>query len=231
MLRVDISDVRRVVVGRVPTRAQMRDIAQRLSTAARAEWIRLAQNNLRSSQREYIQSIGDPAFTKGGMAFTISLTGALPNMVEKGWTGGDLRAFLASSSAPSAKKSKEGHWYNRIPFRHGTPGTSGKNVGPPMPGKVYKAAKQLGPRERLDHRKIMDPATRALVRQKMRKHHAAGRYQGMQRTGGGFFTFRTISEKSPRGWIHPGIRARRLAGQVQKFLGPLAKHMIEEAVS
>lgn len=231
MLKVDISDVRRVVVGRVPTSAQLKSIARQLSTAARAEWIRLAQDNLRSSQRDYIKSIGDPVFSKGGKAFTITLQGALPNMVEKGWTGGDLRAFLASSSAPSAKQSKEGHWYNRIPFRHGTPGTGGKNVGPAMPGKVYDAAKKLGPKERLDHRKIMDPATRALVRKKMKKHHAVGKYQGMVRSGGGYFTFRTISEKSPRGWIHPGIRARRLAGQVQKFIGPLAKHLLEEAVS
>lgn len=230
MLKIDTSDVTRVILGRVPTKTQLRSIAGHLADAARGEWIRLAQQELRSTSRDYIAAIGEPEPKKGGLSFDIKLEGALPNMLEKGWPGGDLRETIAHSGAPRAKLSKEGFWYSHIPFRHGTPGTRGRNVGKPMNKKVYSVAQQLGPRERLDHRKVVDPSVAKIIRRKMAKHHAVGRYQGMQKTGGGYFTFRTISEKVPRGWIHPGIRARRLAGKVQKFTGELAKHLIEDAI-
>lgn len=230
MLKIDTTDVTRVVLGTVPSKAKLRQIARQLADAARGEWMRLAQEEMRSTSADYIDGLSDPKPLKGGLAYDIKLEGALPNMLEKGWPGGDLRETLAHSGAPRAKLSNEGFWYNTIPFRHGTPGTGGRNVGKPMSKKVYSVASQLKPRERLDHRKVADPAVAKIIRRKMAKHHAVGRYQGMQRTGGGYFTFRTISEKVPRGWIHPGIRARRLAGKVQKFTGELAKHLIDEAI-
>ena len=50
----------------------------------------------------------------------LTLEGTVPNMVEQGWTGGDLRQWLLHG--PNAKQGKNGP-YNVIPFGHGTPGT------------------------------------------------------------------------------------------------------------
>lgn len=225
MLKIDTSNVKRVVLSVVPTSSQLRQVASQLATAARAEWIRLAGDELRSSKNDYVRAISEPVFSKKGMAFSISLEGALPNMLEKGWAGGDLRAFL--DGAPRARRSKAGHLYNIIPFRHGSPGSGGRNVGKPMNSKVYDLAKRLGPGERLDSRKIMDPAIAAIVRRKMAKHHTVGRYEGMIKSGG-YMTFRVISEANPKGWIHPGIRARRLGGKVQRFVGELMPHVFDD---
>jgi len=224
MLKVDTTDVKRVVLRAAPTSAQLKAAAQQLATASRAEWIRLAQEELRSTTRDYIKGIGDPVFSKGGRAFSITLEGALQNMLENGWPGGDMRAFL--DKAPRARRAKDGHLYNVIPFRHGSPGTGGRNVGRPMSKKLFDTASQLKPGDRLDHRKVLDPAVAKIIRKKLASHHAVGQYQGMIKSGG-YFTFRVISEAVPRGWIHPGIRARRLAGKVQKYLGVLVPHVID----
>lgn len=229
MLKINTTKVIPLILSVVPTPAKLKEAAQHLGDAARAEWIRLAKAELRSSSRDYIEAIGEPVLKRGGREVHITLEGALPNMIETGWPGGDMRAYLAHVGAPNAKLSKEGFYYNHIPFRHGAPGTGGRNVGKPMNKRVYEVAKSLDPRERLDHRKVVDPAVAKLIRRKISKWHRTGRYQGMVRSGG-FMTFRTISEKEPRGWIHPGIRARRLAGKVQKFVGEVAGLLIEDSL-
>ena len=72
----------------------------------------------------------------------IVLEGRVPNMVENGWSGGDMRQWLLSGK--NVKMGKNGP-YNTVPFNHGTPGTGGRNVGKPMPKSIYEAARQLGP--------------------------------------------------------------------------------------
>lgn len=230
MLKINASRIVPVILGVVPTRAALNEQARHLGDAARSEWVRLAQQELKSTSRDYIAGIGEPQVKRAGREVHISLEGMMPNMIEHGWPGGNMREFLAHAGAPNAKQGKEGQWYNHIPFRHGSPGTGGRNVGRPMNRKVWAAAKELGAGQRLNHKKMVDTKLAKLITRKIRRWHHSGRYEGLTRTGGGFMTFRTISEKVPRGWVHPGIRARRLANKVQDFVAELAGHLMDEGL-
>lgn len=123
-----------------------------LGELARAEWVRLAQTRLKSTAAEYIAGI-QPVEAKGMTVF-IHLVGGLPNDLENGKPPFDMKPGLLNG--PRAKRTKKGTKYNIVPFRHGTPGTTARNVGAPMPmtglsakGKaisaVYVAAKALTP--------------------------------------------------------------------------------------
>jgi len=130
--------------------AAIRERVHTLAEMARGEWVRQAQQNLGSSAVEYINGI-QPVAMKGNWA-TVALVGAFPNDIEKGKAPFDMKPGLLAG--PNAKKGKSGSRYNTVPFRHGTPGTTGKRVGTPMPvthttakGKpasaIYSAAKSL----------------------------------------------------------------------------------------
>jgi len=98
-----------------------------VAALARARWIRLAQTQLHSSKRDYINGIQEVS-GKGGERW-ITLLGRLPNMVEQGIDGWDLRETLLGEG--KGKVSKDGHRYRAIPFRHGTPGSQGQ-AGTPV---------------------------------------------------------------------------------------------------
>ena len=95
---------------------------------ARGEWVRQAQVNLGSISADYIAGI-QPVEINGNWA-SVSLVGNLPNMVENGKAPFDMKPGLLAG--PNAKMGKSGR-FNTVPFRHGTPGSSGKRVGQPMP--------------------------------------------------------------------------------------------------
>ena len=122
-----------------------------LAEMARGEWIRIAQNNLASSAADYIAGI-QPVEVDGHWA-RIHLVGDLPNAIENGKAPFDMKPGLLNG--PHSKLGKNGR-YNTVPFRHGTPGTTGKRVGEPMPitghtptgcptSLIYVAAKKLKP--------------------------------------------------------------------------------------
>jgi len=229
MLKFDTSKIVPVILSVVPSASKLRETATTLGAAAQSEWYRLAKSELRSSTKDYIDGIQDPVLKRGGKVVEISLEGPLPNMIEHGWPGGDQRAFLAHMGAKNAKLSKEGFYYNHIPFRHGSPGTGGRNVGKPMNKRVYEVVKNFGAKDRLDHKKMVDPAVAKIIRTKVHRWNSTGRYQGMVQRGG-YMTFRTVSEKNPKGWIHPGIRARRLAPKVMNFIAETANALIEDSL-
>lgn len=115
----------------------------------RAEWVRMAQDELTASAGDYISGITPIEY--GDTWAQIRLLGWLPNAIEHGHEPFDMKPGLLQG--PHAKMGKNGP-YNTVPFRHGTPGTTGKSVGKPMPitgytksGKptslVYTAAKKL----------------------------------------------------------------------------------------
>ena len=130
-------------------------LRERLITLAemvRGEWVRQAQQTLGSSAADYIAGI-QPVEIDGNWAH-IHLVGDLPNEIEKGKPPFDMKPGLLAG--PHAKQTKSGARYNTVPFRHGTPGTTGKQVGAPMPitgtspkGKpvsmIYIEAKKLTP--------------------------------------------------------------------------------------
>lgn len=164
-----------------------------LATAARAHWIMLAQRELHSSKRDYINGIQEVENTgrapdrgehadgwsgvKGMEERTIVLVGWLPNAVEQGMEGYDLRDTLLGDGA---KTNAQGQKYRAIPFRHGTPGSQGgpgapmgARMGPQPPQSlafaargimskgqaaklgraIYQRAKNLGPGQSLGTRK------------------------------------------------------------------------------
>lgn len=230
---IDLCESESIVAGIVDT----------VAASARAYWIKLAQDELRSSARAYVDAI-QPIEEEGPTVRTITLAASwLPAAVESGVDEFDLRDTLLTS--PRAKTGRNGSRYMAIPFRHGTPGTLG-HVGRPMgssygpPGMasralfgelaadhalefgeaVYAEAKKLRGKQRLGHGTAGAP--------KLAPHHSTDIYAGMQRrstmitnerTGKAsphtqYMTFRTISSKKPTGWIHPGIEPRNFVERV-----------------
>ncbi|MGA6924297.1 MAG: hypothetical protein WBY88_01375, partial [Desulfosarcina sp.] len=146
-IKIDIS-------GHLPTVGYdldaMRERIATLAEMVRGEWIRQAQTRLGSSAADYIAGI-QPVEVDGNWAH-IHLVGRLPNDIENGKAPFDMKPGLLAGH--NAKQSEKGVKYNTVPFRHGTPGTTGKRVGQSMPytglnpkgrktSMIYNAAKKL----------------------------------------------------------------------------------------
>jgi hypothetical protein len=158
LVEVDLSNIiPPELVGLHPSALEplVRDIA----TAARAEWIRVAGAELRTSRRDYLRGIQEVVFA--GNTATVSLVGQLPNIIEQGMGRIDMRDTLLGPNVPVAPEGRFGKhltirpsgavgFYRAIPFRHATPGTGGA-VGQAM-GEQYQGheavedAGQLGQR-------------------------------------------------------------------------------------
>lgn len=224
-----------------------------LANAARVKWIQLAQSNLSSSKAEYIRGI--QAVDGRGNIRTISLVGWLPNAVEEGAEAVDLRETLLKN----APTSKEGRRYRAIPFQHGAPGGQGSTSTPmgarygpqsahsrafgssgvmdkghasQLGRRVYRAAKQLQSGQRL---KTSERGRRGFVQvPKLAPWHKTDIYSGMTKTPKAsgqsqYMTFRTISDAHSTGWIHPGIRGRHLAEEVETHVQGLVAATINSA--
>lgn len=141
------------------------EILQDLADAARYEWIRIAQAELFSTRRDYIAGIQKVRYEPGKA--TITLSGVLPNIIEKNQDAYDMHDTLLGTNVPVAPlgqrgkhKSLDGGFYRAIPFRHQTPkggGAAGQPMGRPYRGhdavqdakklgrQVYNKAKKLSP--------------------------------------------------------------------------------------
>jgi hypothetical protein len=137
LVRVNISGVAASVLRTLPKRSDRAAVLKQLGAAAMQFWKRQAQQNLRTSSRDYVQSLQHEVNDE---RVRITLRGMIPNMIENGWSGGDMRDWLLKG--PNAKLGPNG-MYNTVPFRHGTPGTTGRNVGPQMPRAIHNVAKRL----------------------------------------------------------------------------------------
>lgn len=143
--------------------AVMRDIAE----GARAEWIRLAGKELRSSAPDYLNSIQRVKATR--TYAVVSLVGKRAMQIEEGHARIEQKHGLLGPKVPVTEPPQKGKrqrykwtragrggqrvaqedgFYRAIPFRHATPGTRGQ-VGTPM-GDAYRgklgaeSAKLLG---------------------------------------------------------------------------------------
>ena len=256
VLKVDSSKVIPTILSKLPSKSDIKKIKEALGTAARNEWVALAQEELKSTARDYIGKISQPEITASGAKLT--LTGALPNMVEQGASPHDMRTTVLRSA--KAKTSKDGHKYLAIPFRHGSPGARDKvNVGKRMPKAIHGVARHLAPS--ISHggfvlkgeplrgssdkmsRKAFQILTDATKRPKW---HSASIYMGMIRKAEmqtkdgeqeavttGYTTFRTNSENvknAEQHWMHPGIRARRIANKVQDYVREQAMNIVRDAI-
>lgn len=218
-----------------------------LATAARAKWIKLAQQELHTSRSAYLAGIQEVEVVPG--AASVVLVGMLPTIVEQGMEETDMRTTLLGPNVPVVPRGQrgkhataDGHFYRSIPFRHSTPGSEGL-VAPPMGSaygveaagelgkKVYAAAKKLEATKGLPGQKTQwGGRLPAGLAPKLREHHKTDIYAGMVRQGkvyekatqSQYHTFRTISTRNPIGWIRPATQGLNLADKVGEFLSEIA---------
>ena len=234
-----------------------------IAEAVRTEIIRLAGERLSVASDEYIQGVQavQYAYPSGRIppgeqtVATIVLVGWLPNAIETGWPGGDMKPALLSGR--SAQPTKDGGIYAIVPFRHGAPGGSKRNfqkmgsahvrtgamahdAAVKMGRKIHGAAKRLkAPAEgstrgggRLGAAKAHDLGSALL-----RPHHSSSIHAGMVRQvkqyegskQSQYKTFRTVSTKS-RGWVHPGIEPKELFREASTYAGKVAEHLLGMAM-
>ncbi len=218
-IKVDIGQISRDVLGLLPTRGDQDRMVRGMGASALAFWKRQAQMGLRSTASEYVQALTSE---EGDRKFTITLSGVLPNMIEAGFQGGDMRDWMLKG--PKVKHGKNGK-YLIIPFSHGAAGSSGRNTGPAMPASIHEAAKRLAPTltrplRAADAHRTTKPGerlsaasahvsnqARKLLTTKAKPHHAGSVYKGIVRevktyakaTQSSYTSFRVISEGVNRG--------------------------------
>ncbi len=143
--------------------------------------------------------------------------------VEEGAPAYDMKQNLPT--APRARRTKDGHLYLIIPFRHGAVNTTRLKA---MPRSVYALAKTMAhsrslgsPSTRLSGTGWTVPKFTYQWQGRVTKKALLGaglsdadarRYQGMVRMGGAgqttYLTFRVMSEKSkPGSWVRPATPA------------------------
>jgi len=116
-------------------------IVSRVAMGAHKKWVNLAANGLQSSRADYLGGL-QPWELEDENTATITLLGEFPNMIEHGKEGWDMRDTLLrtpdGARREGVKQNASGGLYRAIPFRHQTPGTSGR-AGAPM-GSQYAAS-------------------------------------------------------------------------------------------
>lgn len=229
----------------------MQQIIRELAEEARNEIVRRAMADLHTSFDDYAAGLQPVTYkTEGGLTVaTIVLTGMIPNMIENGWAGGDMKPFLLSGR--NAKVARDGTRYNVVPFRHMGPGTTGRH-GQPM-GSQYRG--QLGRPKADQLGKDVYEAAKGLVGKRSRKagprrlapghapvlkpHHKTDIYAGMVKerakykkaTQSQYGTFRAVSDKSdPASWIHPGIEAREFFKEASDYVDRVSRSVFDHAV-
>jgi hypothetical protein len=221
LIKIDLADVVANMARGLPRLSDTRRLQMELGASAMQHWKQLAKTKLLSSSASYTAALSHRSTESREY---IVLTGVLPNMIEGGFKGGDMRDWMLKGA--KSKMGKNGR-YLTIPFRHGSKGTGGRNVGAEMPTPIYNAAKKLdgtkskakrltgeGGKSTL-HGKRLEPHGRGVSKQvtkmlntKAKDWHTTSIYTGMQRTEkqyesanqtGGYTTFRRISTNTRSG--------------------------------
>lgn len=183
---------------------------------ARDEWIRTAQNKLKSTREDYIGAISG-IYQESPYQGYIELQGKFPQMLETGFSSFDIKdGFLKSPK----KKTTDTGWYMTIAFRHRTTG----NLPNTMPKNVFNQAKRLGHGEQLKEALIRslgygpqtshtgytwknskyDNLTRIVKEYDSGKKHSQ------------YLTYRRVSDKSdPASWIHPGYQGAKIVDEIR----------------
>lgn len=254
LIKMDVTDIMANVTRQLPTRSDMQEVRRNIGTSALKYWKDQAQQKLKSTSRDYAQGL---SYREQGSRVFVILSGQLPNMIENGFPGGDMRTWMLKG--PNAKMGKNG-MYNTVAFRHGTPGTTGRNVGPVMPRIVHNAAKKLQEPTLSQAKKLtqqggqpvlygtrLHPQMRKASKQlreilttKKKPWHTTSIYTGMIReektyesgTQPQYTTFRRISQHSPHpeSWIHPGIKPRHFAKATREHMHRMIPGMIRAAL-
>jgi hypothetical protein len=220
LIKIDVTDIIANVTRALPAVSDLAEVRRTVAASALDFWSRQAKEKLKSTSQEYQQAL---SLQEHGESTWLVLTGVLPNLVENGFSGGNMRDWMLRS--PKAKMGKNG-MYLTIPFQHGSPGSSGRYVGAPMPTAIHKEALKLqratqsrpnltgkpltktggrtvlfGTRLKADMRGMSAQANKILKTLK-KPHHTTSIYTGMTRARktyakatqtSGYTTFRRIS--------------------------------------
>jgi hypothetical protein len=203
--------------------------------SAKNEWAKLASRRLHGTANEYIRGL--VVRHRPGIS-TVTLTGWLPNAIEKGMSPYDIKRGLLAS--PKAKRDAKGNAYMTVPLPLKAPGSGERGPSPPvMPWSVYKIASRspmgsttklplrledIGRRTRLS----ADPTKWSAYTWKTSPFSGIHKSPNPSKPGKARYnTFRRVSTKSdPSSWIHPGFAARHLADQVVAKVDTIfAKHV------
>ncbi len=205
-----------------------------LANEIRKEWItNIAQSSAPSKWKSrYISTIrtegsfpyieilgGDDSFNNsGGIGASV--------LIEEGAKPFDMKIGLLNS--PKAKVGKNGKKYITVPFRHGTPGTSGFNSV--MPTSLYQKIKSMPFGSVLKTGKIEG---QDLSQYGKKTHWKSGKFQGLTKVGReghtGYYTFRRVSEDSS-GWIYPGQPAHKIFPGIINIMNNQIKIHVTDAL-
>ena len=204
------------------------------------EWVRIAQSRLHTTRETYIDGLRQAeSFVAAGDSFSISLVGRMPNNIEFGMAGFDMKTVRPGwLGGAKSKVSKSGSRYVVIPFRHSTGGGPRMNytgkaaaVGDlktqlrdtvkkyGIDRMVRAATGQVvaGPVSRVPKSAAVHPYLKGLTR--IQKPTEGKTKSGMGKGSSQLMTFRIMSEKSnPESWIHPGIKAASILPEVERWV-------------
>lgn len=226
-------DLKKIVAGRINAGGELRAA---LVSSIRARWVKEARANLGTSSNTVGQYVAGLIPHEGG----VDLIGVLPVMFERGMGPGgigtegsyDIRKFVLKEGTSNLKRGKNGMYVN-IPFSH----TAGAILAAGGKG-AQKAAKALKPYRTggYNRAKGQSPSEyrlgdnfgarlKGLVRQEdTYSKGAAGVVKQSKYT-----TWRTMSEGG-NPWIHPGIRARRIANKVLAAMPQMIAKVLKAAL-
>lgn len=228
-----------------------------LAMGAREEWVRLAQNRLKSSRGTYIEGLRKAESFKIketgiGTTYEISLVGKMPNAFESGMPSFDMKtANPGWLNSPKTKRSKEGKRYRVIPFRHSPTSTTniaytGKAREVNLQKELKKVIKAYGldKMQRLSSGKVIDGAVKRVPNLAKRgaiarvfagasTHPLSGltRVQKSHGAKGGssqFLTWRVMTEDAVGKWIHPGITGANLLPEMEAWIERELEKVIRE---
>jgi len=211
-----------------------------LAKSAQNEWIRLAQQKLKTSREDYINGLRMAESFSMSMVgattkFEVQLVGKMANNYEFGMASYDMKAVRPGwLGGAKAKTSKDGTKYISIPFRHSIGSAarlaySGKAKRDDLSKELRKVAKDYGLNrmlrtasggvvtgsvKRVPNSAPVHPYLRGLTRV---QHKTGGHTsKGKERGSSSLMTWRIMSEKSPASsWIHPGIQGANILRDVE----------------
>lgn len=220
-----MATARNTLAGIIRAQADRIDTVRRtLQAVIQAEWRAEARTNLGASRAhvaEYVRNINRVGTN------AVELTGTFPNMLERGMGPAgvgsegafDLKNTLLQPTTRSIRKGKNGLYLN-VPF--GRTVAMIKALGGTA---AYKAARALSATVSTAAGTRWGDRLPPGMAPKLATHHATDplaslyRFRGNYSTASGvkgrstYRNFRTISQGG-RSWIHPGIRARKIAERV-----------------
>jgi hypothetical protein len=258
LVKANVDKMLGAVVTKLPGTKSKKKMLTALGAAARLEWIGLASDDLKTTSRDYIQGIsqvsvrGDTATIRltgvlpnmvenGWPPHDLRQTVLNSSKAKTSKAGGKYLAVPFRHGGPNTSGRYTGRPMPKQIF----------NVARRLEG-TYNTPHHKAQGARLGLHMRMGRGARKILESKQRSWHTTSIYTGMIRKAElsgnttfnkagqsvrrerttGFQTFRTISTNVRNGaqhWMHPGIKAKKLAPKVQKTIRQLSSKIIADA--